>query len=242
MMNDANVDYCVNALAKMRGMLGMDGTIRMLALGYTDVRLSRAAVDAVTKSAPMPQDICETGTRPSRQPGAEAVVVIDPTSFFRAFGYEVTFIDLFYIHAKSIPNAHNLDLNEPLPAAFSEAYDLVLDGGTTEHCFNVPQVMANIVTSVRLGGVVNHGNPLFSMNHGFYNFSPIFYEQFYGSNGFTMLELNCCQHLNGRLVTWPVPATSRELLMLGERGEDYFINAFCRRDTRVLPVKWPVQA
>src|SRR6516165_2757823 len=33
---------------------------------------------------------------------------------------------------------HCVDLNEPIPEAFKEAYSVVLDGGTLEHVFNYP--------------------------------------------------------------------------------------------------------
>jgi hypothetical protein len=71
-----------------------------------------------------------------------------------------------------------VDLN--YPEDWPEKYDVVIDGGTAEHCFNVGQVFANILSAVRPdGGIVVHVNPLNMMNHGFWNISPTAYADFY---------------------------------------------------------------
>lgn len=74
------------------------------------------------------------------------------------------------------------DLNQP--TGFHAEYDLVIDPGTLEHCFNIGQAMINAASAVRVGGRIFHGSPMTMLNHGFYNINPSFFGCFYKTNGF----------------------------------------------------------
>jgi len=83
-----------------------------------------------------------------------------------------------------------IDLNKPVPAEMEGRHALVLDGGTAEHCFNVPQVLANAVRLCRPGGFVCHISPLSGfVDHGFYSFSPTLYADFYSANAFSDIRI-----------------------------------------------------
>jgi hypothetical protein len=70
------------------------------------------------------------------------------------------------------------DLNEPIPEAFKEKYDLVLDGGTLEHIFNFPVALKNAMEMVRVGGNAIFLSPANNyVGHGFYQLSPELYLQ-----------------------------------------------------------------
>ena len=63
------------------------------------------------------------------------------------------------------------DLNRPI--TIDNKFDFVLDGGTIEHIFNIPQVFENVIDLLEVGGIyccltVNNN---FS-GHGMYQFSP----------------------------------------------------------------------
>jgi SAM-dependent methyltransferase len=78
-----------------------------------------------------------------------------------------------------------MDLNVPAPEAMHDRYDLILDAGTLEHVYHVPNVMANIHDMLRVGGRIIHGAPTSNfVDHGFYQFSPTFFYDFYTSNGY----------------------------------------------------------
>lgn len=69
-------------------------------------------------------------------------------------------------------------------------FDWVIDVGTSEHIFNVSNVFQNIHETLNVGGHVLHFVPGNSgMNHGFYQFSPILYYQYYLENGYDLKEL-----------------------------------------------------
>ena len=83
------------------------------------------------------------------------------------------------------------DLNEPFVNDHKmAAYDVILDAGHMEHCFNVPEIMKTIMFLLKKDGLVVHFNPSQgSMNHGFYNFQPTFYFSFYRECGFTDIKV-----------------------------------------------------
>ncbi len=77
-----------------------------------------------------------------------------------------------------------VDLNQYVE--WGRTYDVVLDGGTAEHCFNIGQVFDNIHRAV--GKFVIHVNPLNMINHGFWNVSPTAYHDFYDQNGYIIMS------------------------------------------------------
>ncbi|MBY0404389.1 MAG: hypothetical protein K2X66_10865 [Cyanobacteria bacterium] len=83
------------------------------------------------------------------------------------------------------------DLNEPIPLEMHQQYQLVCDGGTMEHVFDIKTVLTNTVRLLALGGYVLHITPISGwINHGFYQFSPTLFLDFYSENGFELMEMN----------------------------------------------------
>jgi hypothetical protein len=119
-----------------------------------------------------------------------------------------------------------LDLNQPAPAEMRERYDIVYDGGTMEHCFNVGQVMRNISGFARVGGYVIHVNPLNYYNHGFFNFNPTFYHDWYTQSGNAIVSPFYAMHgpvLESRLSVIDATASfrppERAVLMVAAKKE-----------------------
>jgi hypothetical protein len=112
------------------------------------------------------------------------IEIFDTVDLFEKLGCEYDIFDIF---------AHQgieefLDLNEDIPTQMHQKYDIVLDPGTLKHCFNVGSAIKNMASMVKENGYIVHHNPLIMVNHGFYNFSPTFYFDFYAKNGFKILE------------------------------------------------------
>jgi hypothetical protein len=78
------------------------------------------------------------------------------------------------------------DLNEPVPAALHGRYTCVFDGGTSEHVYHYPELIANAVRLLTVGGHfigITSGNN--QSGHGFYQLSPeLFFRVFSAENGF----------------------------------------------------------
>jgi hypothetical protein len=102
------------------------------------------------------------------------------------------------------------DLNYPVPEELTDRYDLLVDGGSLEHIFNVPVALANYKRMVRPGGwllVATTANNY--MGHGFYQFSPeLFYSYFSRENGYSIEHVGLALH--------PFPSSS-----LSDRCELY---------------------
>jgi hypothetical protein len=147
------------------------GAARLLRMAFAAERgAGRAITFGVQKVAPGAD---------GRRTGQEAL--------FRGLGFEaVESIDVYDAEGPT----HVLDLNRPVPAALHGGYDLVYDGGTTEHCFNVPEVLSNALRLAKEGGRIIHHLPMNNwIDHGFYQFSPTLFFDFYGANGCERMSL-----------------------------------------------------
>lgn len=87
------------------------------------------------------------------------------------------------------------DLNFPQDLG---TFDLVIDPGTLEHCFNIGQAMMTAAGSVRVGGRILHLSPMTMINHGFYNLCPTFFADFYAQNGFAIEVMQAHRRREGR--------------------------------------------
>jgi hypothetical protein len=74
-----------------------------------------------------------------------------------------------------------IDLNEP--QVWPRHYSLVINPGTTEHCFDIATATFNSWRAVALGGVLLNIAPVTMLNHGFWNVCPTAIVDFAEANG-----------------------------------------------------------
>jgi SAM-dependent methyltransferase len=119
---------------------------------------------------------------------------ISQEELFRMLGFaRVESIDFYDAEGPT----YVLDLNRPVPAPLHGCFDLVYDGGTAEHCFCSAEVLCNALRLAKPGGRVIHHVPVNNwIDHGFYQFSPTLFFDFYGENGFD--EMTMAFHFAGR--------------------------------------------
>lgn len=81
------------------------------------------------------------------------------------------------------------DLNDPIPQEWEGRFDTIFDGGSLEHIFNVPGVLANEMKLLKVGGRLLGAVPSNNwLGHGFYQFSPeLPFRVFTSENGFRMV-------------------------------------------------------
>jgi hypothetical protein len=91
-------------------------------------------------------------------------------SFFEALGAT----ELISMDASKYEDAQIIhDLNQPIPNSLKGQFDVVFDGGTTEHVFNYPQALKNAMEMVKVGGRLMMYQPMNNWcGHGFYQVSP----------------------------------------------------------------------
>lgn len=152
---------------------------------------------------------------------------------FRELGYQLDVIDINPARGDEII----LDLNVPLPPDLERSYDLVLDTGTCEHCFNIGNAALNLASLVNKGGYLIQAMPLNVFNHGFYNVNPTWFYDFYPTNGFRFLHLQAVAN-----IVWdPKPIDLPAFDRFSEAPPNSIIIAVVRRETMVTPLKVPMQ-
>ena len=149
----------------------------------------------------------------------------ETTEFLRQFGADsVRYVDV--VRFRGVEEI--VDLNEPQELG---QYDLVIDPGTLEHCFNVAQAVVNASKAVKVGGHIFHSNPMTMLNHGFWNFNPTMWHDFYLANGFQVIAMAA---ETGELSK--IKAVER---FRGPQEASLYCLA---RKVRECPVRWPTQS
>ena len=83
-------------------------------------------------------------------------------------------------------SALKLDLNQPI--SLGREFDVVYNGGTAEHVFNVWQFFKTVHDHTTCGGLMIHGAPFIGwLDHGFFNFNPTFFWDLAAANNYTVL-------------------------------------------------------
>ena len=170
-------------------------------MGYPDIVMPEKDIEAFLdgkeiKYRPEADKIC-------MRHGIKLQKIPDAESFFEAFGVALDVYDVVEERGGEVI----VDLNYPIPSQACGQYDYVLDVGTLEHCFNIPQALINMAALVNVGGVVFHDNPFNWGNHGFYNVCPTLFADFYAENGFEVQYLKLIPR--GGQEIWEVPLTGR---------------------------------
>jgi len=105
---------------------------------------------------------------------------MDDVAFFKSMGLSVV-ESCDYSDFQAVD--HVFDLNKPVLKELHNKYDIILDSGTLEHVFNLPQALSNIYDMLKIGGRVIHLLPASNyVDHGFYAFSPTLFYDYYTAN------------------------------------------------------------
>ena len=111
----------------------------------------------------------------------------------------VPFRDFFGIWGKKIISVMDVDDYEgadivfdlnlrDFPNDLKARFDLIVDGGSLEHCFNISSALNSMSEMLAENGVIFHSNPANQMlDHGFYQISPTLYPDYYNTIGFDLL-------------------------------------------------------
>lgn len=96
------------------------------------------------------------------------------------------------IDASNYENATLIhDMNKPLPMELRQKYDTVIDFGTLEHIYNIPQALENCSLLCKPGGQIIHSLPANnSCGHGFWQISPeLFFSLYSDVHGYKNTEV-----------------------------------------------------
>lgn len=111
-------------------------------------------------------------------------MVLDDKVFFGALGYESFSCD----YSSYEDPDFLLDLNSDV-GVVEKKYDVVFNGGTFEHVFNPVNAFKHANSLLKVGGICVHLAPSNNFsNHGYYQFSPCLFEDYYKRSGYDILE------------------------------------------------------
>lgn len=168
--------------------------------------------------------------------------------FFGLLGFRC-FDDIDFDSSQGVSIIH--DLNTPVSEELHGRYDLVFENGTIEHIFDIKTAIGNIAHMVKVGGHVCHGSPLDAYNHGFYNFSINFFNDFYRANGFSDLKFFLVRyssnwHENQSVLAEPLEYTHEEFYVNPEMNQSdhdkMYISCLAKKVEHVEETRIPIQA
>jgi len=154
-----------------------------LTLGRQDIHFNMASLAQCARNAGV--QLLEVPPEPSAKPELAARGNISDQSFFKALGFaSLRALDISGYEGASVI----WDLNRSgVPEAYRGAFDFILDGGTFEHVFHIPNALANLHDLVAVGGRIMHALPVSNyVDHGFYMFSPTLFCDYYLYNGYQL--------------------------------------------------------
>ena len=134
--------------------------------------------------------------------GAREKGEISDEMLFQALGFD----ELRSLDANVFEGADfAFDLNTTgIVEAIGEPFDWVLDCGTMEHVFHVPNVFRNIFDAVKVGGWAVQITPCNNMvDHGFYQVSPMLFFQYYLDNGYEDVKCMIMRQTAGSILGEP---------------------------------------
>ncbi|MFC3677810.1 hypothetical protein [Ferrovibrio xuzhouensis] len=224
------------AVQLLRQRTGDNRRLTALALGYPDLLVPEANLmqilgPQIMQNLPQRADAAQIwrwhGLQGATDPLYDSLAVLD------RLGLDVTVIDI--VAARG--NERIVDLNEPLPDDLRNRFDIVIDTGTCEHCFNVGVAFRNACEAVGQNGFLIHAAPLNRYNHGFWSFNPTIYPDYFGDNGFRLhyisgIECNLAEGFSA----FPVEMTRR----FGKAQDNAALYVLAER-LEIRPQVWPVQ-
>ncbi len=165
--------------AKRRPFSGSVLELGRMSVFATDAQLSRWAREQGVELAPLER------VELSHDPRLAALGCMSDVSFFRRLGFDdVVTLDYSDWEKPDLV----WDLNQPVPTDWHGRYDCVLESGTIQHVFHLPNVLLNMHDLLAPGGRVVHGQaPSHNhVDHGFVMFSPTLFHDYWSANGYTI--------------------------------------------------------
>lgn len=109
--------------------------------------------------------------------------------FFQSLGYE----NYMSIDINGAHESYQFDLNKNIIETyqFNNKYDLVINNGTGEHVFDQHSLFINFHNLTKKDGLMLNLLPFIDwINHGFYNFNPIFFADLAASNNYDLIKIS----------------------------------------------------
>lgn len=178
----------------------LKGSRRVLTLGRQDIDVTAPEL------AEMGQRLgVELVTIPhvtlSHKPEKAAQGFISDDYFFRSLGF-TSLVSADYSDYEAADLVLDLNSLSDTPE-LQGAFEMVIDGGTLEHVFHLPNALSNICSFLETGGRAFHIAPSSNYaDHGFYMFSPTVFADYYEQNNWEVPTLQLIREHRWRAASW----------------------------------------
>lgn len=206
--------------------------MRVASMGYPDIIAPDGMIEMMVSKMARKLKYRSDSEAICKRHGLKNRLIPDAHSFFELFDCALDVFDV--VRERGCEKILDLNAARIDPALRAWNYDIVLDVGTAEHCFNIGQALINMAGLVKQGGYIIHENPFNCGNHGFYNLNPTLFADFYAANGFEVMDCRLVSRDGGEC---KIPHTKRFRFIEQE------VNTFCQaRRVEVKSFVFPVQS
>jgi hypothetical protein len=145
-------------------------------------------IGTIQEFIPEPKKVVEFGNQ--RYTASRVKEASSTKDFYNKLGIEYNAIDV-NTERDSIIMDLNYDLREKY--GYNEKFSLVTNIGTSEHIFNQYTCFLNAHNLCEVGGLMYHQLPFIPwVNHGFFNYNPIFFNALAYANGYEVVMFVVC--------------------------------------------------
>jgi SAM-dependent methyltransferase len=157
--------------------------------------------------------------------------------FYRVF---LDYGKLTAIDLHGTPAARQIDLNYPV--SLGEQFDVVLNGGTAEHVFNIFQFFRTVHELTKPGGLMLHAMPFRGwLDHGFYSLNPTFYWDLAFANNYIFHLLAYTELVPPRFIQLTQREKVIELACDRSLGENSILYGVMQKNRAESEFKIPMQ-
>jgi hypothetical protein len=198
----------ISVLSKLIQLIRHDKktTLRTACLSYPDILLSPGEIVNYFNDLNIADILEIEGEEILKWHGIQGrQKIVDTENFFKKIDCNVDCFDFEKMRGGEIV----VDLNYPLADIHQNKYDLVIDTGTLEHCFNVAEAFINMCKLCSIDGYIITAAPMTKINHGFWNFSPCAYGNFFSQNNFEIIYAVGFAKKEGKLEAFEIPENDR---------------------------------
>jgi SAM-dependent methyltransferase len=165
---------------------------RLLLLGQADVYFSQQQLQKMARTARVAL-ATDVPVLPSHASVLADKGYISGETLFRQLGFDaISVMDVSRFEGADI----QFDLNsEDIPPDLAEQFDAIIDHGTLEHVFHLPNALRNLFRMLKPDGRVIHSAPSGNFfDHGFYMFQPTLFMDFYSANRWQVESIKVGQY------------------------------------------------
>ncbi len=176
---------------------------RVLTLGKQDVWIDQSELEKIGKQLQFELVSCPGIDPRAQKPDLRKQGFISDIYLLSRLGFS----DVRSLDFSNYENAdYVFDLNQPNPLPeLINGFDFILDGGTFEHVFHLPNAFQAVFQMLRLNGRIFHVSPSSNhIDHGFYMFSPTLFWDYYHANKYDLNEFLILRHNWAQ--TYPIQA------------------------------------